>query len=88
MSPKRKRDFAKIFGKLTWRFTRTNMYSEYEGMKKVTPYKIIASDGDSVVLKWIEDNGGEDLQQINFEGANRFHVISGWNVEFFRRIDT
>ena len=89
MGPKKRKQFDDIFGKRTVRFTRTRCYSDYPGLvQRVTPYTIIASDDNSVVLKWHDEDDYEWMQQYVFEGKNRMHTISYWNIEFYRRVRT
>ncbi|MGA9031651.1 MAG: hypothetical protein WB402_03940 [Sulfuricaulis sp.] len=79
---KRKHIFD-LFGKLQFRFTKGKIYSEYEDIKHVVPYSVIAIDENSVVIMWHEKKG-DSLQHIHFEDDS-FYIISGYNVEFFKR---
>jgi hypothetical protein len=85
LTEEQKAKFESIFGKLTRRFTSTHAYSEFEDQKIVGRYWVVASDSRSVVVK-ISDEGRIDLQQIFFE-ENSIYVFSGYNVEFFRRVE-
>lgn len=97
VGPKKRAEIAKIFGILTWRFTRTRMYMQYEDYKAVTKYKVLASDENSVVLEWTEavsdslvgiDDFESSLLQVFFDGKNAIRIVSGYNQEFFRRVRT
>jgi len=88
IGPVRRKEFAKMFGKLTWRFTRNRCYTKYNEIEHTLSYTVVAADSDSVVLRWGESPDDEQLLQIHFESKGRFHVVSGWNVEFFRRVAT
>ena len=77
--------FESIFGKLTKRFTPTFAYSEYDTEKTKSKYRVLGSDHSSVVVAYMEKEGVE-LQQIFFESES-FYVVSGYNIEFFRRAE-
>ena len=85
LDAEKKAKFESIFGKLTKRFTPTFAYSEYDTEKIKSKYRVLGSDHSSVVVAYVEEKGVE-LQQIFFE-AESFYVVSGYNVEFFRRVE-
>jgi|GEM_PF-1483290 len=76
--------FEIIFGKLKLRFSATHIYSEYEGLKEVIPYSVLAQDENSVVIAQHRENS-LSLEHIHFE-QDFYYVLSGYNVEFFRRV--
>ena len=85
LDAERKTKFESIFGKLTRRFTTTHAYSEFDGEKTSRTYRVVASDAQSVVLSSSE-RGRIELEQIFFEDE-WFYVISGYNLEFFHRVE-
>ncbi len=85
LSEEQKTKFEAIFGKLTRRFTSTHAYSDYEDQKTEARYWVVAADSRSVVVSFSEE-GKVELQQIFFE-ENSMYVFSGYNVEFFRRVE-
>jgi hypothetical protein len=76
--------FENMFGKLTLRFTKSHIHSEFDGTRDVIPYSVVAQDATSVVIKWHERKGSF-LQQIHFDGAS-YYVVSGYNIEFYKRV--
>jgi hypothetical protein len=84
ITPETKERFEKIFGKFTLRFTKTHIYTEFEDMKNIVPYSVIASDSSSVIIAWHEEKE-KSLQHIHFEGEI-YYVISGYNIEFYKRV--
>ncbi len=84
ISPEERERFESIFGKFTLRFTETHIYTEFEGTKDSVPYSVIARDSSSVVIAWHEEKE-RSLQHIHFEGES-FYVLSGYNVEFYKRV--
>lgn len=77
--------FESIFGKMTKRFTATRAFSEFEGETVSGPYQVVAIDSKSVVISF-PNAGKQELQQIFFE-EDWFYIASGYNFEFFRRVD-
>ena len=84
LSPEKKERFEGIFGKFTLRFTETHIHTDYEGEKQVVPYSVVASDESSVVILWNEPDR-QSLQHIHFDQEG-YHVLSGYNVEFYTRV--
>jgi|SRR3989344_8113765 len=83
LSVRKRKHIFNLFGKLRLRFTREKIYSEYEDLKNVVPYSVIAKDKNSVVIIWHEKDG-DSLQHIHFENGS-FYIVSGYNVEIFKR---
>ena len=78
--------FEEMFGKFKRRFTVTHVHTEFESDRTTGRYSVIAKDSRSVVVSFPESKGTE-LQQLFFEDGGWMYVFSGYNVEFFRRIE-
>jgi hypothetical protein len=86
VTSKARRAILALFGKFTMRYTATRIYGEFERHRTITPYRVLASDADSVaILRFIEDRKTE-IQHVHFVDNNRHWVSVGRNREFFRRI--
>jgi hypothetical protein len=59
---RKKRLLARIFGKLTLRYTRKYVYTELDGRASRERYKLLASDADSVVVRTYADNRRKELR--------------------------
>lgn len=84
LSPETRERFENIFGKFTLRFTETHIYTEFEDTKDMVPYSVVAHDSSSVVIAWHEEKD-RSLQHIHFEGES-YYALSGYNVEFYKRV--
>lgn len=84
IAPETRERFEKIFGKFTLRFTETHIYTAFEDTKDAVPYSVVARDSSSVVIAWHEERE-RSLQHIHFEGES-YYVLSGYNVEFYKRV--
>ena len=84
LAPEVKERFERIFGKFTLRFTEKYIFTEFDDTKTTAPYLVVAQDSTSVVIEWHEEKG-RSLQQIHFEDDG-YYVLSGYNVEFYKRI--
>lgn len=84
LPPEIRERFEKIFGKFTLRFTETHIYTEFEDTNDTVPYSVVARDSSSVVIAWHEEKE-HSLQHIHFEGES-YYVLSGYNVEFYKRV--
>jgi hypothetical protein len=78
--------FEEMFGKFRRRFTTGHVHTEFEGDKTVARYEVVAKDSQSVVISF-PDEKESNLQQIFFEDGGWMYVFSGYNVEFFRRVE-
>ncbi len=78
--------FEAIFGKLKRRFTATHVQTEFEDNKTIGRYRVVAKDSHSVVVSFLDEKESS-LQQIFFEDGGWSYVFSGYNVEFFRRVE-
>lgn len=81
----KKQWFESLFGKLTLRYTPTRLHSEFDGEKTSRRYRIVASDAWSVVLAY-DGEPENQLSQIFFEDE-WIYTLSGYNIEFFRRVE-
>lgn len=79
----RRKDFERLLGKLTRRFTETHAYGEFEGDTWSDEYWVVDSDARSVVVAY-RDDSAYSLQQIFFE-KDSIYLVAGYNLEFFRR---
>ena len=80
--------FAAIFGKMTWRITAKNWDGEYEGKVYRATYEVIASDSRSVIVRHSGSKEfNAELKQYFFDEENYLYVASGFNFEFFRRVE-
>jgi hypothetical protein len=84
LSPEVRERFERIFGKFTLRFTETHIYTVFEDTRDTVPYTVVARDANSVVIAWHEDKE-RSLQHIHFD-ADGYFVLSGHNVEFYKRV--
>ncbi len=87
--PARRKKFKLLFGKLRIRFTRTRIYSEFEGEKLVTRYRVAAKDARSaaILAPGLLDPDEQEICHIHFEG--KYYWI--WPAlakfpEYFRKI--
>ncbi|WP_425616662.1 hypothetical protein NA78x_000314 [Anatilimnocola sp. NA78] len=86
-SPKSIRTLRSIFGKLVIHWGPRTCRWEYDGVRRVTRYEVIASDADSVVIRYWDDFCmAEILRHIHFEGDYYWMPLSGSLTEHFRRI--
>jgi hypothetical protein len=77
--------FESIFGKLLWRITETHYYGTFEDQKFSGTYTVLASDERSVCVSHHND-GKPELKQYFFE-EGYMYVLSGYNVEFLKRVE-
>ena len=81
------RKFKALFGKLVIRWGRTKSYSELDGHQSVAAYEVVASDADSVVIRYHDTLAGEDrLRQIHFVDDYYWITVGGGLCEWFRRV--
>jgi hypothetical protein len=88
--PAKRKKFKLLFGKLRVRFTRTRIYSEFEGKKSVTRYRVAAKDAHSVaiVAPGLLDPAEQEIHHIHFEGKYYWVWPAPANFpEYFRRIE-
>jgi hypothetical protein len=85
-STKGRRTIRGLFGKFRMRYTPTRIYAEFEGHCTITPYKVLATDADSVAILRFIDDGKTEIQHVHFTDPNIHWVSVGRNREFFRRM--
>jgi hypothetical protein len=79
--------FKTIFGKLTVRYTRHKVHSDYEGSLQSVDYELLGSDADSVVIMVSGQVPADSkIQHIHFEGKYYWISLEGLR-EYFRRVD-
>ena len=86
----KRKKFKLLFGRLRVRFTRTRIYSECEGRKSVTPYRVAAKDAHSVAIlaPGLLDPDEQEIYHIHFEGRYYWIRLALANFpEYFRRIE-
>jgi len=76
----------RAFGKLIFRYTRTRVYFEYQGDGDYYPYRVLASDAETVAILKMSPEGNE-IVHIHFTGSNLYWISAGRNREFFRKIE-
>ena len=79
--------FEAIFGKLTWRVTPRRWEAEFEDQNWGGPYSVIAADTRSVVVSHPGDPGEQAELKPYFFEEGYMYVVSGYNVEFFKRVE-
>ena len=85
VSPQTREKFADLFGKLTWRVTPSEIYFTNDAMQYSERYRVVDKDDKSVVIS-LEGSASTHLQYIQFEG-DYIIVVTGHNVEYFKRVD-
>jgi len=86
-SAKARKRWAAIFGHLLLRYTRTRVYSDYQGTESTQEYAILGSDADSVAIKTYDSLLEEDrIYHIHFEGERHYWITLGRQREWFRRV--
>ena len=87
VSEERIRKLKSLFGKLEVRYGYRLMHTTYDGMENKTAYKLVASDADSVVIRYYDSTFHEyRIRQLHFEGEYMWLAISGGLCEYFRRV--
>jgi hypothetical protein len=86
VTAKRRRDFAKMFGKNIWRFGSNTCTGEFEDLRWAARYKVLWADDHSAVLRF-RDKDGTRCHHLFFED-NYFYVAAGYagSVEYFKRM--
>ncbi len=88
MSDEKIRKLKSLFGKLEVRYGYRVMYSRYDGLEEETPYKLVASDSESVVIRYYDNLFREyRVRQLHFKGEHMWLAISGGLCEYFRRVE-
>jgi hypothetical protein len=81
------RKLKALFGKLVVRWGRVKYYTDLDGFRSSARYEVVARDSTSVVVRYLDSEGGEGrLQQIHFEGDHYWIALGGGLCEYFRRV--
>jgi len=86
LAAKKRRWFASIFGKNTWRFGPKVCASTFEDRTSVEPYQILwASEHSAVVL--FKHKEADSCHHLFFDG-DHFFLVDGraGNLEYFKRM--
>jgi hypothetical protein len=87
-SPHALRKLKGLFGKLVVRWGRGVYVTELDGHQTSVRYEVVATDAESVVVRFRDELSGSDqLQQIHFAGDYYWIALTGGAIfEFFRRV--
>ena len=86
-SPKSYAKLKSLFGKLQIRWGRGKYYTELDGVKEAFPYEILASDRESVVIRFSGPSlVFDELCQIRFEDDYYWIALGNGLCEYFKRI--
>jgi hypothetical protein len=86
ITAKRRRAFAKIFGKNVWRFGPTTCTGRFEDIAWKARYRILWADEYSAVVEF-KNREGTRCHHLFFED-NHFYFAAGYagSVEYFKRM--
>ena len=75
-----------MFGKLTVRYTRSRVHTDFKGSRDCKPYRVVAKDSHSVAV--VTNNGfdEDEIYHIHFEGKY-YWVSIGRIREYFKKVD-
>jgi hypothetical protein len=84
--PEALRKLKALFGKLVVRWGHNKCHTDLDGCKDTAAYEVIASDADSVVVRFPDpaDPRGR-LRHIHFEG-DHYWLWAGGIREYFKRV--
>lgn len=88
LSAAKRQRFARLFGKLTVRYTPSRIFSNFKGHRTVDHYRVLGRDRGSVaILSWEDDPSHGEISHIHFD-RHHYWVLTAAepNVEFFRRV--
>ena len=74
-----------LLGKLTVRYTKARVFTDFEGDKTVCPYSVVVVEPDAVVIR-CRTGGRDEIRRINFAQPDVYWVDMGSNREYFRRL--
>jgi hypothetical protein len=78
--------FARILGRLTFRYTPTRIHESGIGQPSSRAYKVVAKDAESVVIETFDALlGRTHLVHIHFEDG-RYWLSAGAVREWFKRV--
>jgi hypothetical protein len=88
VSPKNKRTFLAIFGKLEITYSRKYIRGIFDDYRFRQPYEVLASDSDSVAILYFDKDLTHEwcIRLICFDGKDRFWIPLGGNREWFKRV--
>jgi hypothetical protein len=87
VSPKNKRMFLAIFGKLELTYSRKYIRGIFDDYRFRQPYEVLASDSNSVAIHYFDQDIKEwCVRLICFDGKDRFWIPLGGNREWFKRV--
>lgn len=75
---------ANLLGKLVVRYTPARVFTEFEGNTTQCPYRVVATDSDSVAIV-CRTESRDEIRHIHFVGEDLYWVHAGRNREFFAR---
>lgn len=76
---------ASWFGKLSVRYTAARVFTVFEGDATQCPYRVVASDADSIAIV-CRTEGRNEIRHIRFISEDLYWVSVGRNREFFARV--
>lgn len=79
--------FEAVFGKLVLRFSSRTWESEMDGAKHHGTYQVVAHDSFSVVVRSTDAESRESHLTQYFIEQESMYVVSGYNLEFFKRVE-
>jgi hypothetical protein len=89
LSPRKRQDFLAIFGTLRLTYTRTRIRGVMGDYRFVQPYRVLATDSDTVALRYDDTQVTRQwrIQHIHFYGQGRYWISFGPNREWFRKVN-
>src|SRR5882672_10386697 len=86
ISGRRRREFAKTFGKNIWRFGHSICTGSFEDLHWTARYTVLWADEHSAVVHF-ENGEGTKCHHLFFEGEH-FYFAAGYagSVEYFKRM--
>ena len=87
-TPKRKRQFLGIFGKLRVTYTRKRIAGVFGDYQFTQRYEVLASDSETVAIRYEDAQLTSEwlIQHIHFEGTERYWIALGGNREWFKKV--
>jgi hypothetical protein len=85
-TPKAVRKFKSLFGKLTVRYGRCRMITEFGNVRTECEYEVLGSDSESVVIRFYDSVWNEDrICQIHFQ-EEHYWIWALCMREFFKKV--
>lgn len=86
LTPAQRKRILQLFGKLRLTYTRQRIRGRLGDYRYTQPYEVVATDSDTVAIRYREQITGEwRVQHIHFEG-DRYWIALGYNREWFKRV--